>query len=205
MLVDADHGYGNALNVMRTVEELETAGVAALTIEDTVLPRPFGEKQTTLISTGEAAAKMRAAVKARQDPGLVIVGRSQAALFIGIEDAIVRARAYAQTGVDALFFTGVTTREQLEALSSAVTLPIMLGTVNAALSDRAYLASKNVRIALQGHQPFAAAVQATFATLKALREGVAPGDLANLAPKQLMDDVSRDGDYTAWTKEFLGG
>lgn len=205
LLVDADHGYGNALNVMRTVEELETAGVAALTIEDTVLPRPFGEKQTTLISTGEAAAKMRAAVKARQDPGLVIVGRSQAALFIGIEDAIVRARAYAQTGVDALFFTGVTTREQLEALSSAVTLPIMLGTVNAALSDRAYLASKNVRIALQGHQPFAAAVGATYATLKALREGVAPADLPNLASKQLMDDVSRDGDYTAWTKEFLGG
>jgi carboxyvinyl-carboxyphosphonate phosphorylmutase len=117
----------------------------------------------------------------------------------------VRARAYAQTGVDALFFTGVTTREQLEALSSAVTLPIMLGTVNAALSDRAYLASKNVRIALQGHQPFAAAVGATYATLKALREGVAPADLPNLASKQLMDDVSRDGDYTAWTKEFLGG
>jgi carboxyvinyl-carboxyphosphonate phosphorylmutase len=81
----------------------------------------------------------------------------------------------------------------------------MLGTVNSALNDRAYLASKNVRIALQGHQPFAAAVQATYATLKALREGAAPADLPNLAPKQLMDDVSRDGDYTAWTSEFLGG
>jgi carboxyvinyl-carboxyphosphonate phosphorylmutase len=205
LLVDADHGYGNALNVMRTVEELETAGVAALTIEDTVLPRPFGEKETTLISTEEAAAKMRAAVKARQDPGLVIVGRSQAATYVGIEDAIVRARAYEQTGVDALFFTGVTTREQLEALSSAVTLPLMIGTVSPALDDRAYLASKNVRIALQGHQPFAAAVQATYATLKALREGVAPGDLPNIAPKQLMDEVSRDADYTAWTKEFLNG
>jgi carboxyvinyl-carboxyphosphonate phosphorylmutase len=148
---------------------------------------------------------MRAAVKARQDPGLVIVGRSQAATYIGIEDAIVRARAYAQTGVDALFFTGVTTRDQLEALSSAVTLPLMLGTVNAALNDRAYLASKNVRIALQGHQPFAAAVQATYATLKALREGTTPGDLPNIAPKQLMDEVSRDADYTAWTKEFLNG
>jgi carboxyvinyl-carboxyphosphonate phosphorylmutase len=190
---------------MRTVEELETAGVAALTIEDTVLPRPFGAKETTLISTEEAAGKMRAAVRARQDPGLVIVGRSQSALYVGIEDALVRARAYAQTGVDALFFTGITTREQLEALSSTVSLPIMLGTVNAALNDRAYLASKNVRIALQGHQPFAAAVQATYATLKALREGVAPADLPNLAPKHLLDDLSRDGDYAAWSKEFLNG
>jgi carboxyvinyl-carboxyphosphonate phosphorylmutase len=205
LLVDADHGYGNALSVMRTVEELETAGVAALTIEDTVLPRPFGDTETTLISIEEAAAKMRAAVRARQDPGLVIVGRSQSALFIGIDDAIVRARAFAQTGVDALFFTGVTTREQLEALSAVVTLPIMLGTVNAALNDRAYLASKNVRIALQGHQPFAAAVQATYSTLKALRDGVAPSELPNVAPKQLMDELTREPECAVWANEFLAG
>ena len=203
LLVDADHGYGNALNVMRTVEELESAGVAALTIEDTVLPRPFGETETTLISIEEAAAKMRAAVRARQDPGLVVVGRSQAAAFTGIEDAVTRARAYAQTGVDALFFTGVTTREALEALSAAVSLPIMLGTINAALSDRTYLASQNVRIALQGHQPFSAGVQAVYETLKALREGVAPSDLPNVATKQLMDAVTRQDDYTTATNDFL--
>ena len=203
LLVDADHGYGNALNVMRTVEELETAGVAALTIEDTVLPRPFGETKTTLISLEEAAAKMRAAVRARQDPGLVIVGRSQAAMFAGIEDAIVRARAYAQTGVDALFFTGITTRAQLEAIRAAVDLPIMLGTVNAELKDRSYLAAQHVRIALQGHQPFAAAVQATFATLKLLREGMEPSQLPNIAPKKLLDEVARQDAYDGWTEDFL--
>jgi carboxyvinyl-carboxyphosphonate phosphorylmutase len=203
LLVDADHGYGNALNVMRTVEELETAGIAALTIEDTVLPRPFGESRTTLVSIEEAAGKMRAAVRARRDPGLVIVGRSQAAAFTSLEDAIVRARAYARTGVDALFFTGVTTREQLEAISAATGLPIMLGTINAALRDRDYLASQRVRIALQGHQPFAAAVQAVYVTLKALRDGTAPSDLPNVASKQLMDGVARQRDYDAATTEFL--
>src|SRR5215468_4882400 len=78
LLVDADHGYGNALNAKRTVEELETAGVAALTIEDTVLPRPYGESGTRLISIEEAVGKLRAALAGRQDPSLVVVGRTGA-------------------------------------------------------------------------------------------------------------------------------
>src|SRR5918911_1604772 len=75
LMVDADHGYGNALNVMRTVEELEAAGVSALTIEDTLLPPRYGQKQgEELISVPEFAGKLKAAVAARQDPSLVIIG-----------------------------------------------------------------------------------------------------------------------------------
>jgi oxaloacetate decarboxylase len=203
LLVDADHGYGNALNVMRTVEELETAGVAALTIEDTLLPAAFGETSMSLISVEEAAAKMRAAVTARQDPGLVIVGRTQGAVVNDVADAIARARVYQDTGVDALFFTGISKREEVDTISAAVRLPIMLGTINAALSDRDYLASKNVRVALQGHQPFAAAVQAAYTTLKALRDGVAPADLPNVAPRGRMDDLTRESAYADYAKDFL--
>jgi oxaloacetate decarboxylase len=203
LLVDADHGYGNALNVMRTVEELESAGVAALTVEDTALPAAFGETSMTLISVEEAAAKMRAAVRARQDPGLVVVGRSQAAVVSGVADAIARARVYERTGVDALFLTGITKREEVEAIGAAVKLPLMLGTINAELGDRDFLASHRVRIALQGHQPFAAAVQAAYSTLKALREGVAPSALPNVASKQLMNEVTREAAYAAWTSDFL--
>src|SRR5438067_8500287 len=72
LLVDADHGYGNALSVKRTVEELETAGVAALTIEDTLLPTPYGASETTLIPIAEGVGKMRAALAGRQDPRLVV-------------------------------------------------------------------------------------------------------------------------------------
>jgi carboxyvinyl-carboxyphosphonate phosphorylmutase len=203
LLVDADHGYGNALNVMRTVEELETAGVAALTIEDTLLPAAFGETRMTLIGVEEAAAKMRAAVSARQDPGLVIVGRTQGAVVNDVADAIARARVYQETGVDALFFTGISAREQVDAISAAVRLPIMLGTINAALSDRDYLASKNVRVALQGHQPFAAAVQATYATLEALRNGIAASQLTNVATKQRMDELTRENIYADLARAFL--
>ena len=205
LLVDADHGYGNALNVKRTVEELETAGVAALTIEDTLLPRPFGAGETRLLPVEEGVGKMRAALAGRQDPNLVIAGRTSAMAVTGIEDTIARARAYEAAGVDALFLVGVRTREQLEAVAASVSLPLMLGGTGEGLDDRAYLAAQRVRIALQGHQPFMAAVRAVQETLKALRDGTPPGRLDGVAPAELMRQVTRDADYGRWTKEFLGG
>src|SRR5271154_5716647 len=78
LMVDADHGYGNALNVMRTIQELETAGVAGIMIEDTVLPRAFGEQKPNLISIEEGIGKMRAALSAREDKALTIIGRTSA-------------------------------------------------------------------------------------------------------------------------------
>ncbi len=88
-----------------------------------------------------------------------------------LDDAIARARAYEATGVDALFFTGIKTRAELEAIAAATTLPIVLGGAPEEMTDLDYLAGQRVRIALQGHAPFAAATQAVYETLKALREG----------------------------------
>ena len=73
----------------------------------------------------------------------------------------------------------------------------------ATLSDRAYLGSKRVRVALQGHQPFQASVRAIHDTLKALREGTAPGQLTGLASKEMMEKVTRSEDYERWTRAFL--
>src|SRR5262249_13365410 len=102
LLVDADHGYGNALNVMRTVEELETAGVAALSIEDTDLPRRYGPSETAeLLSLEEGVGKMNAALAARRDPDLVIAGRTSAMAITGVEDATRRAKAYEAAGLGA--------------------------------------------------------------------------------------------------------
>ena len=155
LMVDADHGYGNALNVKRTVEELETAGVAALTIEDTLLPKSFGNnKGGQLISLEEGVGKMKAALAGRQDPSLVIAGRTSAIRFVGIDEAIRRARAYEQAGVDALFLAGAMTREEVEEVHAEVSLPLMLGSTPGELSDKTFLAENGVRIALQGHLPF---------------------------------------------------
>jgi carboxyvinyl-carboxyphosphonate phosphorylmutase len=206
LLVDADHGYGNALNVRRTVEELEVAGVAALTIEDTQLPMPYGAGgRMQLLSVEEGAGKMRAALSARTDPGLVIVGRTGAVAVGGVADAIARANAYAEAGVDALFFTGITKPAELDAIAAAVRLPIILGGTPPSLGDDAYLAARGVRVGLIGHHTFPAAVQAVHDTLKALRQGTAPAALSGIASPALMKQVTRDADYQDGIRQFLGG
>jgi carboxyvinyl-carboxyphosphonate phosphorylmutase len=102
LIVDADHGYGNALNVKRTVEELETAGVSCLTIEDTLLPKRFGATGTEFLSVEEGVGKMKAALAGRQDPDLIVLGRTSVVGVNGVEDGIRRARAYVDTGVDGI-------------------------------------------------------------------------------------------------------
>lgn len=204
LLVDADHGYGNALNVMRTVEELETAGIAALTIEDTDLPRAHGGGEPGLLSLEAGLGKMRAAVAAREDAGLTVIARTSALNLVNLDEAVRRARAYATCGTDALFFTGVNDWDQLAALRDAAGgVPIILGGTPASMADKAKLAAHGVRVALQGHQPFAAAVAAIHATLKALRDGTPPADLKGVAPAPLMKQVTREADYAAWTRDFL--
>src|SRR5215468_3956045 len=148
LMVDADHGYGNALNVIRTVEELESAGVAALTIEDTVLPTPFGGQGEGLVSVEEMLGKLRGAVAARRDPSLVVIGRSGALRGGGIAEAEKRVRAYQETGIDAIFLAGASKREEVEAIHRATRLPLMLGGAPPALADKSFLASPRVRIAL---------------------------------------------------------
>ncbi len=204
VLVDADHGYGNALNVRRTVQELEAAGAAGLTIEDTLLPQAYGVTKTQLISLEEGVGKMKAALDGREDPSLVIMGRTGAASVTSIEDAVARARAYEAVGVDALFLTGLTTRKQVEAIAAATTLPIVLGNPQGELDDTGFLISQRVRIALQGHAPFAAATQAVYETLKALREGQSPKTLKGLASADLTGRVTREADVKARSAEFLG-
>ncbi|MEK9282591.1 isocitrate lyase/PEP mutase family protein [Bradyrhizobium sp. ISRA442] len=204
VLVDADHGYGNALNVRRTVQELETAGAAGLTIEDTLLPAAFGEARTQLIPLEEGVGKMKAALDGRSDPSLVIMGRTGAASITSLDDTIRRAQAYEATGVDALFFTGIKSRTELEAIAAATRLPIVLGGAPDELNTLDYLAGQRVRIALQGHAPIAAATQAVHDTLKALREGTPPKNLKGLASSDLTGRVMREADMKARSAEFLG-
>jgi carboxyvinyl-carboxyphosphonate phosphorylmutase len=206
VLVDADHGYGNAMNVRRTVEELETAGVCAMSIEDTVLPRPYGPSgKPTLIPVEEGIGKMKAALSARQDKKLVIAGRTSALAITGLDDAMKRAKAYETAGVDAIFLAGGITTEAIEAISSEIKVPLITGGGAGTLADLGWMAAHKVRVALQGHAPFSAAVQAVYTTLKALREGTKPEQLTDIAPADLMRRVTRGDHYAQWTKDFLGG
>ena len=204
LLVDADHGYGNALNVKRTVEELENAGVGALTIEDTSLPRQHASNQTRLISVDEGIGKMKAALEGRIDTELVVAGRTSAFQITGTEDAILRAKEYEKAGVDAMFFAGLSTRKQLESVRDAISIPIMLGNLSSELNDGDYLGTMGVRIALQGHIPYMAGLKAVYDVLAKLRAGESPEKLSGEEKyDDFMKKYTTTNQYDGWISEFL--
>mgnify|MGYP003647587865 CR=1 FL=1 len=206
ILVDADHGYGNALNVMRCVQELETAGISAMSIEDTELPQPAGAGgKPRLVSIEEGVGKMRAALAARRDPALVIAGRTSAPAITDGDDAARRLAAYEAAGVDALFVVGVTAVSDLEKIAAATTLPIILGSAGADVTRPEVLAANRVRICLRGHQPFAAATQAIYDTMRLLKEGTPGSELPGLASPALMKQLTRHDVHQAWSREYLDG
>jgi carboxyvinyl-carboxyphosphonate phosphorylmutase len=147
---------------------------------------------------------MHAALAGRRDAALAIAGRTSAAGVAGLDEAIARVRAYAACGVDAIFLVGVRTRDELDAIASAVELPLILGGAPAAIADPEYLAARGVRVSLQGHAPFMAAMRAVYDALKALREGT-PAKEIPIAPRDLVKRVSRDEDYERWMRDYLGG
>ena len=212
LLVDADHGYGNALNVMRTIQELEHAGVSALTIEDTAQPRRFGQSEPSftddmtreLISLEEMVGKLRAAVAARTDPALVIVARTSALWIEDVESTIARVQAYAATGVDAIFLVGLRNLEQLDAVHGAVKLPFIAPGGTPATIKHEDLAARGTRVRVLGHQPLSGALKALFEIYTHLYNGGATADLKSkiISEQELMALVNNDN-YKKWMREYL--
>lgn len=200
-IADADHGYGNALNVMRTVEELERAGVAALTIEDTLLPAQFGRKSTDLISIEEGIGKVKAALEARVDPELSIIARTNAAV-LPVKDIIERTQAYEQAGADGICIVGIKDFEHLEQISEKLTVPLMLVTYgNPKLNDTQRLANQGVRIIVAGHAAYFASIKATYDCLRAQRQ--VTHSTSNLSATELTHTYTLPENYVAWAKEFM--
>jgi oxaloacetate decarboxylase len=204
LVVVAEHGYGNALNVMRTVESLEDAGAAAIIIEDTA---PLGFRRAReghMISLDEALGKLRAAVAARRDPTFAIVGRTGRSLVDSIPETIERVKAFEGAGVDAIHLSGATTREAIAAVHAETPLPLFVSRLSRELEDRDFLAANGVRIASVGHLSLWASVQAVYDTLKALREGKTQSQLRpSVASPELMAEVTRQAQYAEWIEEFL--
>ena len=206
LFVDADNGYGNALNVMRTVQEFEHAGVSALAIEDTTGPIAFGQADTglRLVSIEEGVGKMRAALAARSDPALMISARTPALRLEGIESLVARAKAYAAAGVDAIHITGgIEKTEHFQAVRAVFKQPIIVGASHGALT-REELAAAGVRLMLQGHQEVAAAVKALRETYTHLFNGGAPADLkSKIASAEEMEQLVRGESYQQWLREYM--
>ena len=125
-LVDADTGFGEPMNAARTVQLLEDAGVAGLHIEDQVNPKRCGHLDgKDVVDRDTAVKRIKAAVSARRDPGFVIAARTDAAAVNGLDDAIDRARAYADAGADLIFPEAMTGEADFERLRAAIDVPIL--------------------------------------------------------------------------------
>ena len=130
LLVDADTGFGNALNVYHTVRTLERAGADCIQLEDQVAPKRCGHfAGKDVISIEEAVSKIKAAVYARRDPDFLIMARTDAAAVQGFEAAVERAQKFAEAGADILFVEAVTTAEEIRALPQRLATPQLMNMV----------------------------------------------------------------------------
>jgi carboxyvinyl-carboxyphosphonate phosphorylmutase len=130
VIADADTGYGNALNVIRTVREYERAGVAAIHLEDQVFPKKCGHiAGKAVIPAKEFAEKIRAAAENRTDPDFVIIARTDARAVNGLDDAIARSLLYREAGADVIFVEAPTSREEIERVAKEIHAPLLSNQV----------------------------------------------------------------------------
>ena len=205
IMVDAEDGFGNAVNVWRCVRELEAAGVSGVEIEDNVVPRQFGVQDPGLNAVETQVGKLKAAVAARTDPTTVILART-AAWGIDRSHAVDRIKAYAQTGAEAFMLTGVKSKADIEATHEAAPgIPItVLGPPPEVKGDAGFCADNNVKIIMLGNPTYLVAVRSIYDTLKFLKDG---GDAAQLAGKQADRDLARQiirtDEFEKWQKEYM--
>jgi len=137
LIVDADTGFGNALNVMRSVRLLERAGASAIQLEDQTSPKRCGHLQgKSVIATREMVGKLRAAVDARRDEGTLIIARTDAVAVEGFDAALERAARYAEAGADLLFVEAVRSRDQMQQLNQVLgaLCPLMANMVEGGMT-----------------------------------------------------------------------
>ena len=171
VIVDADTGYGNAVNVMRTVRDFQDAGAAGVFLEDQVWPKKCGHFQgKQVIATDEHAAKIRAAVDARGERDLFIVARTDARQPLGVEEAIARCLAYKEAGADAVFVEAPQSVSELEQIARELPPPLVANMIERGVTphlSRTELAELGFQLIVC---PLAALYAATKAATKVLTE-----------------------------------
>ena len=197
VIADADTGYGNAINVIRTVQEYEAAGVAAIHIEDQVIPKKCGHMEgKQLIAASEMAAKVAAAVAARRSPDFLIIARTDARAVEGLDAALERARAYRGAGADVLFVEAPQSTDEIEAIARAFAdVPLLFNYAEGGKTppvSHEFLRDLGYRLVIF---PLSLLLTATAAMRQALREIKAQG-----SPLELLDSMLGFGEFL----DFIG-
>jgi methylisocitrate lyase len=210
LVCDADTGFGESLNVERTVRQLEAAGAAGLHLEDQQLPKRCGHLSgKQLVEPQVMAAKIRAAVAARKDPDFVIIARTDARGVSGYDDAVSRARLYLQAGADAIFPEALESREEFARFAKDVPAVLLANMTEFGKSpnlDVATLSSLGYRMVLFPLTAFRTAMRAALDTLTELKQS---GHQQNALPKMLtraeLYDLLDYKGFEERDRRFFGG
>jgi methylisocitrate lyase len=210
VVADADTGYGETLNVVRTVEEFEQAGLAGLHLEDQVAPKRCGHLDgKQVIPAEEMVKKIRAAVRARSDPNFLLIARTDARSINGLEDAIARAQRYLDAGADAIFPESLESREEFEAFARAVSAPLMANMTE--FGKTPYLgaqefAEMGYAMVIFPMTAFRVMMHAAREALHTLKEtGTQQGLLDRMQTRKELYELLRYADYERLDKEIAEG
>ncbi len=210
VIADLDTGYGNAVNVMRTIEEAVLAGAAGVILEDQEWPKKCGHFDGKhVISTRDHISKIRAAVRARGDSGLLIVARTDARAVLGLDAAIERGRAYADAGADVIFIEAPQSEAELEQIAARLKDVFLFANIIEGGKTPSLTAA---RLEEMGFKLCAFALCALFAATSAIqevlqtlkREGSTMGLLDHFAFKEFATVIGRD-DHESLARELLDG
>ncbi len=209
LLCDADTGFGEALNVERTVRTLESAGAAGLHLEDQQLPKRCGHLSgKTLIDAEAMAAKIRAAVAARRDPAFVIMARTDARGVTGFDDAVRRARMYLAAGADAIFPEALESADEFRAFAQAVPAPLLANNTEFGRSPNLEVqtfASLGYRMVLFPLTAFRAALKSAQETLREIHEkGQQRDRLPQMLTRAELYELLGYADYEARDRRYFG-
>lgn len=209
LVCDADTGFGVVLNVERTVRQFEAAGVAGLHLEDQVLPKRCGHLSgKSLVGPEIMAAKVRAAVSARQDSGFVIIARTDARGVTGLDDAVDRARRYVDAGADVIFPEALETAAEYESFARKISVPLLANMTEFGRSpslDVATLGAMGYRMILFPLTAFRTAMKAAEETLADLKaHGQQQNSLAKMLTRAELYDRLGYTDYEARDRMYFG-
>lgn len=207
-ICDADTGFGNAINTMRTVREFESAGLAGIQIEDQILPKKCGHTEgKLLISKTEMVQKVKAAVDARQDPDFVLVVRTDAIAVNGLDDALDRALAYQEAGADVVFVEAPRTLEEMRRVCRTIKVPLVANMVEGGgktpvlpLRELKEMGYKLVIYPVSAHMAAIKAIQEVLAVLK--KDGTTAACSSQMVPFQEMFEVVGRSRFTALERKY---
>ena len=208
LIADADNGYGNTLNVIRTVQAYERAGVAAIQLEDQVMPKRCGHMEgKELISESEMVAKIRAAVYAKNCPDTVIIARTDARAVHGFAEAIQRAQAYVQAGADVIFFEAPASVEEMREVRRLLSVPLLANMVEngkTPLLGLKELEQLGYKIAIFPASLIYSATKAVMSTLSDLKtHGTTKMSLANMVDFPTFNQMIGVQQYRDIEKSFM--